>query len=153
MRALELRIPPPLVAGVLMLAMWVLPLFPKLPPLTQELRSALAVVLLVIGQGIAIAGMIAFRRARTTINPTRANEASSLVQSGIYRFTRNPMYLGWALTLIAWALYLGNVLSLALVPVFIWYITRFQIAPEERVLSGLFGSEFFSYTARVRRWV
>ena len=63
------------------------------------------------------------------------------------------MYLGWALTLVAWTVYLGNMFALAVLPIFVWYITRFQIQPEERILSRLFGPEFASYTAEVRRWV
>jgi protein-S-isoprenylcysteine O-methyltransferase Ste14 len=153
MRTLELRAPPPLVAAIFMFGMWLLPLFPEPALFTPHLRIALAALVVLIGQGIAVAGMIAFRRARTTINPVRASEASSLVSGGVYRFTRNPMYLGWALTLFAWALYLGNLLALTALPMFVWYITRFQIAPEERILLSLFGSEFVSYTAKVRRWV
>ena len=153
MRTLELRIPPPLVAAIFMFAMWLLPLFPEPALFTQRVRIALALLVVLVGQGIAVAGMIAFRRAKTTINPVRANEASSLVRSGIYRFTRNPMYLGWALTLVAWTVYLGNMFALAVLPIFVWYITRFQIQPEERILSRLFGPEFASYTAEVRRWV
>ncbi len=153
MRTLELRIPPPLVAAIFMFAMWLLPLFPEPAPFDQPVRVTLALLVVVVGQGIAVAGMIAFRRAKTTINPVRANASSSLVSSGIYRLTRNPMYLGWALTLVAWALYLGNMSAIAALPIFVWYITRFQIQPEERILSRLFGPEFASYTAKVRRWV
>ena len=136
-----------------MFAMWLLPLLPQASLLAKDVRRAVAIVLVLVGQGIAIAGVIAFRRARTTINPVRASEASSLVSNGIYRVTRNPMYLGWAITLIAWAVYLGNAIALALVPFFVWYITRFQIKPEERILSQLFGSQFNSYSSQVRRWI
>ena len=136
-----------------MFAMWLLPLLPHASLLAKDVRRAVAIVLVLVGQGIAIAGVIAFRRARTTINPVRASEASSLVSNGIYRLTRNPMYLGWAITLIAWAVYLGNAIALALVPFFVWYILRFQIKPEERILSQLFGAQFHSYSSQVRRWI
>jgi protein-S-isoprenylcysteine O-methyltransferase Ste14 len=75
------------------------------------------------------------------------------VTSGIYGFTRNPMYLGMLFVLIGWALYLGNALALLLLPVFIFYMNRFQIEPEERVLTTLFGPEFLEYASRVRRWI
>lgn len=153
MRPLELRIPPPLVAALLMAIMWLLPPMPEPLLLHRGARTVWAVVLVLVGQGIAVAGMMAFRRARTTLNPVRAGDASSLVRSGVYRFTRNPMYLGWALTIAAWALYLGNVITWAAVPAFVWYITRFQIKPEERILSQLFGSDFASYSSEVRRWI
>ena len=133
--------------------MWLLPLYPKLQLLYGNQRIVLAVLLVLLGQGIAVAGMVAFRRARTTINPVRASEASSLVNSGIYGLTRNPMYLGWALTLLAWAIYLGNLIAFVFVPLFVWYITRFQIKPEERVLTQLFGDQFLSYSSKVRRWI
>jgi protein-S-isoprenylcysteine O-methyltransferase Ste14 len=136
-----------------MIAMWLLPLFPHPAWLSDGQRTMVAVILVLLGQGIAVSGMVAFRRARTTINPVRASEASSLVNSGVYRLTRNPMYLGWALTLLAWALYLGNLVALVFVPIFVWYITRFQIKPEERILSELFGTEFASYSSKVRRWI
>jgi protein-S-isoprenylcysteine O-methyltransferase Ste14 len=153
MRALELRIPPPLVAAVFMVCMWLLTLYPQPELMGRNLRIVLAVFVVIVGQGIAIAGMIAFRQARTTINPVRASDASSLVDGGIYRLTRNPMYLGWALTLLAWSLYLGNLLALAAVPIFAWYITRFQIKPEERVLTQLFGEQYVLYSSTVRRWI
>lgn len=153
MPTLELRVPPPLVAASLMVCMWWLPLYPQAAWMSGSLRTVGAALLVCVGQGIAVAGMLAFRRARTTINPVRASEASTLVNSGIYRFTRNPMYLGWALTLLAWALYLGNPLAFICVPVFVWYITRFQIQPEERILARLFGQQFMSYSSKVRRWI
>ena len=136
-----------------MIAMWLLPMFPQPAWLAESQRTVGAVILALLGQGIAMSGVVAFRRARTTINPVRASEASSLVNSGVYRLTRNPMYLGWALTLLAWALYLGNLIALVFVPIFVWYITRFQIKPEERILSELFGTEFVSYSSKVRRWI
>lgn len=153
MQTLELRVPPPLVAALLAASMWFLPLYPQTQWLSGSLRIFLAVIVVLVGQSIALAGVIAFRRARTTINPVRASEASSLVNSGIYGLTRNPMYLGWALTLLALALYLGNLLAFVLVPVFVWYITRFQIKPEERILTQLFGKQFMHYSSKVRRWI
>ena len=136
-----------------MIAMWLLPLFSQPAWLAESQRTVGAVILVLLGQGIALSGVVAFRRARTTINPVRASEASSLVNGGIYRLTRNPMYLGWALTLLAWALYLGNLIALVFVPIFVWYITRFQLKPEERILSELFGTDFVSYSSKVRRWI
>ncbi|WP_149357027.1 methyltransferase family protein [Comamonas testosteroni] len=112
-----------------------------------------AVVLGCVGQGISIAGMVAFRRAKTTVNPVKANMASSLVIRGVYRYTRNPMYVGLLITLLAWAMFLANLLTALWAVVFVLYITRFQIIPEERVLTSLFGAEYGAYKGRVRRWV
>ncbi|GEQ77703.1 hypothetical protein CTTA_4708 [Comamonas testosteroni] len=97
--------------------------------------------------------MVAFRRAKTTVNPVKANMASSLVIRGVYRYTRNPMYVGLLITLLAWAMFLANLLTALWAVVFVLYITRFQIIPEERVLTSLFGAEYGAYKGRVRRWV
>ncbi|HEV8366930.1 MAG TPA: isoprenylcysteine carboxylmethyltransferase family protein, partial [Pyrinomonadaceae bacterium] len=75
------------------------------------------------------------------------------VSTGVYRFTRNPMYLGLLLTLLGWAAFLSNPASLLFVPIFVLYINRFQIKPEEQVLSSLFGAEYMAYKSRVRRWL
>jgi len=116
-------------------------------------RVGVALALLVIGQSISISGMMSFRRAKTTMNPIKPGAASSLVSSGVYRFTRNPMYLGLSVTLLGWAVFLSNSLALLAVPVFVLYINRFQIDPEERVLSSLFGAEYAAYKEKVRRWL
>ena len=119
--------------------------------ITPRLLSA--IVLACIGLSISIAGMLAFRRAKTTVNPVKASLASSLVVQGVYRYTRNPMYVGLLLTLLAWAVFLANPLAVLWVVVYVLYITRFQIIPEERVLASLFGAEYEAYKGRVRRWV
>jgi len=153
MSALELKVPPPFVALALALLMWLTPAFAGLVPVPHAARVLCAVILVCIGQGISIAGMVAFRRAKTTVNPVKASLASSLVVQGVYRYTRNPMYVGLLLTLLAWAVFLGNPFSVLWVVVFALYITRFQIIPEERVLVSLFGAAYEAYKGRVRRWV
>ena len=116
-------------------------------------RRALAACIAIAGVSTAIAGVIAFRRVGTSVNPLRPEKASSLVVTGVYRFTRNPMYLGLLLVLIAWALILSNVLALIILPAFIFYMNRFQIEPEEAALMSAFGSDFTTYKSRVRRWL
>jgi len=83
----------------------------------------------------------------------RPEKASSLVSSGIYKLTRNPMYLGLLLVLLAWAVFLSNALPFIFLPAFIIYINQFQIGPEEIALSSAFGQEFEAYKSRVRRWL
>ena len=153
MSALDLKIPPPIVTLVLALLMWLTPPVAGLVEISYPSRVLWAVVLVCVGQGIAIAGMVAFRRAKTTVNPVKASSASSLVIRGVYRYTRNPMYVGLLLTLLAWALFLVNPLAVLWVVVYVLYITRFQIVPEERVLASLFGAEYEDYKGRVRRWI
>jgi protein-S-isoprenylcysteine O-methyltransferase Ste14 len=116
-------------------------------------RVGVALALVAIGQSISISGMVSFRRAKTTMNPIKPSAASSLVTNGVYRFTRNPMYLGLSITLMGWAVFLSNPLALLAVPLFVLYMERFQINPEERVLSSLFGAEYAAYKEKVRRWL
>ena len=153
MTSLELRVPPLavlLIAGLLMglTALWA----PALAWPTQ-IRIGAGAGILTLGILIAVSGVVAFRRARTTVNPLRPDGASSLVASGIYRYTRNPMYLGMLLVLIGWAVYLARPWALLVLPVFVAYMNRFQIGPEERVLERIFGAEFEAYRRRVRRWL
>jgi protein-S-isoprenylcysteine O-methyltransferase Ste14 len=119
----------------------------------SALRLAAAAAIGLVGIGFSAAGVLAFRRARTTVNPTTPEKATALVSSGAYRITRNPMYVGLAWVLVAWAVFLSSGWALLGVVAFVLYIGRFQIAPEERALAQLFGSEYAAYRARVRRWL
>ncbi len=116
-------------------------------------RQAIALGLAATGVGTAVAGVVSFRLAKTTVNPLKPDTASSLVASGIYRVTRNPMYLGALIVLFAWAAFLANALALILVPTFVLYLNRFQIIPEEKALTTRFGPEFAAYCTKVRRWI
>lgn len=153
MHSLELRVPPlalVVVAAALMaLLAW---LFPR-PALVFPAPYALGGALVGLGAVIAIAGVLAFRRARTTVNPMTPGSSSSVVSTGIYRLTRNPMYLGFLLALAGWGAMLGNLLGLLPLAAFVAWMNRFQIAPEERALREKFGADFEDYMHRVRRWV
>ena len=153
MQALELKIPPPVVALVLLALMWLLaraapPLgIPTLP------RAAGAGIIALAGVAIGVAGKVGFRRAGTTSNPMQPQKASALVTGGIYRRTRNPMYVSLLLLLVAWALVLASGWALLGPLAFVLYIGRFQIRPEERALSAMFGADYAAYQSRVRRWL
>ncbi len=153
MQSLELKIPPPVVALIIAAAMWGLSLTTPSVAVPALVRLVAAIAMALAGVGIAIAGIIAFRQARTSVNPLKPEAASSLVTFGVYRHTRNPMYVGLALALLAWAVFVSSALA-PLGPVaFVLYMNRFQIGPEERVLSGMFGAAYASYQASVRRWL
>lgn len=122
----------------------------SLPP---ALRWAASLAFLGAGAAIGTAGVWSFRKAQTTVNPWRPHGSSALVSSGIYRFTRNPMYLGLLLVLFGWGLFLANVFALALAWAFVPYMNRFQIRPEERALQQTYGQSFRDYCGRVRRWL
>src|SRR5690554_3959289 len=114
--------------------------------------TGLALGLFIAGLLIALAGVIGFRRARTTVNPMQPETSRVLVQTGIYRFTRNPMYLGFLLMLAGYGVWLANLPALVWLIGYVLYLTQFQIIPEERWLSQKFGADFQYYRERVRRW-
>ena len=151
--ALELRVPPVVVTLAFAGFMWLCAmLFPSLT-LSMPGRVPIALTFVVTGAAVAIAGVVAFRRAATTVSPIRPDSASSLVTSGVYRLTRNPMYLGFLLVLIGWAVWLAHPLALLIALLFVAYMSRFQIDPEERALRAGFGDAFESHTRRTRRWL
>ena len=153
MNALETKVPPPL-AGLLIGALvWLASAAYSPTAIPFPIRLTAALTLLVVGFGIALAGVRAVLRAKTTLNPIQPETTSALVTSGIYRYTRNPMYLGMATWLLAWSAWLGTPVGLLGAPLFMLYMNRFQIGPEERALNKLFGAEFAAYLARVRRWL
>lgn len=153
MTALHLRVPPVAITAAFAGLMWLAAAL--VPALTFRVpgRVVLALTFALAGAAVSLAGVVAFRRASTTVNPIRTEGVSSLVTSGIYRVTRNPMYLGFLLFLLGWAVWLGHPLSFLFAPLFIVYMNRFQIAPEEQVLRDLFGGSFETYSASTRRWL
>lgn len=153
MRFLELRVPPLLLVVVFAAAM--AGIARLVPSATYVIPARLVVLvsLIVLGAAIAAAGVVAFRRHKTTVNPLAPAEASTLVSTGIYRITRNPMYLGFLLGLAGWCVYLGNFAAALLLPAFVAWMNRFQIGPEERALTEIFGARFTEYAATVRRWL
>lgn len=153
MNTLELKIPPPVLALGLAFLMWLTSLLFEPLPVPFGIRLVAALALVAIGQSISISGILLFRRAKTTVNPFKPGATSSLVTNGVYRFTRNPMYIGLLLTLLGWAAFLSSPPALVYLAVFVLYMKRFQIEPEERVLSSLFGDDYAAYQTRVRRWL
>jgi protein-S-isoprenylcysteine O-methyltransferase Ste14 len=153
MKALELKIPPVVVALVIGAGMWLLAGFFPDFSFYMPLKKVIASVLSIFGGIIAIAGIISFGQAKTTVNPVQVSAASSLVVTGVFAFTRNPMYLGLVFVLLGWFIYLSNIISLFVIPLFVLYMNQFQIKPEERALEAKFGQEFTTYKAKVRRWL
>ena len=153
MKALELKIPPLVLVVLFALVMWGLAQW--LPPLMQRgmWHIVLAGIFAIGGMAVALAGVLAFRRANTTVDPRVPQQSSSLVIRGIYRYSRNPMYVGFLLLLTALACYLMNAAAFALLPLFVLYMNRFQIAPEERHLLQKFGTAYQAYCEKVRRWL
>jgi protein-S-isoprenylcysteine O-methyltransferase Ste14 len=153
MRVLELKVPPPIVALVTAVLMWLISRSIPLLAFVFPARNAFTIGLVAAGFIIGILGVATFRRAKTTVNPTKPQSSSSLVSWGVYRATRNPMYLGGLLILFGWAIFLSKPIAFLFLPGYILYINLFQILPEERVLTTLFGPDFIAYKSRTRRWL
>lgn len=153
MTALELKVPPVVLVAIVAVGMWALsrisPDFSIAIPAAGWVASGIALV----GMAIAVLGVLAFRTAGTTVDPRVPDQSESLVVSGIYRYSRNPMYLGFLMVLCAWGLWLGNVPALLFLPAFVLYMNRFQIVAEERFMREKFGDAFTRYCTGVRRWL
>lgn len=105
-----------------------------------------------IATTLSFISLVQFFKSKTTVDPTTPSKASKLVTSGIYQFSRNPMYLGLLLILLAWGLWLGNAFNVLLAAGFVAYMNKFQILPEEEALMKLFHKEYKQYCTLVRRW-
>jgi protein-S-isoprenylcysteine O-methyltransferase Ste14 len=155
--ALELKIPPVAVTLLLAGLMWLLaqatPGFELAPELGHATLPALAALLAATAAAVGLAAVWSFRRAGTTVNPLKPHSCTSLVDSGVFRYTRNPMYLALLLALAGWGLFLANGVAVLLALAFIPYMNHFQIAPEERALRQAFGQAFDDYCRQVRRWL
>jgi protein-S-isoprenylcysteine O-methyltransferase Ste14 len=152
MPSLESKIPPPAVVLVIGVFMWLVSRAAPSLHFDVPAHNWLAIVLIAAGFLTGLSGVMTFLRAKTTVDPTKPR-ASSLVTWGVYAFSRNPMYLGGFIMLLGWAIFLLNGFTFLFLPAYILYINRFQIAPEERALTSLFGETYVAYQARARRWL
>lgn len=150
---LELKIPPAAVMLFFMVLMYFISsVFPSLN-IDFMFQMFLSIETAVSGFVLIVAASYVFNEKGTSINPMKPESASSLVTNGIYKFTRNPMYLGIAVILFAWLIFLGNVLNIVNIILFILYMNRYQIIPEERALEKKFGDDYLSYKTKVKRWL
>jgi len=152
-RFLELLIPPPAVLAIFAIAVWLASRYAPLVDIPFPAQRMVAVIAMVMGVLVALLGVVEFKRARTTINPMAPGATTTIVSSGVYKISRNPMYLGLALVALGIAIWNSALSGYLLVGVFCAYLTRFQIIPEERVLLERFGAEFGQYRSAVRRWI
>lgn len=150
---LELKVPPLIQILLIGFGMYVLS---KLVPsfyLSIPANIPAGLVVILLGAFIAIAGVLEFRKANTTADPRFPEKSEKLVVTGIYKISRNPMYVGFLLSLFGCFLILSNLIAVLFLPVFVFYINHFQIKPEERFLLQKFGSDFSQYCDNVRRWL
>ena len=153
MKFLELKVPP--------VALFILVLVASYFSAQQLSTGAIGMPfkLVVLGVGIVLSGVIGlagvweFRKQKTTVNPIKVETASTVVDSGVFGYTRNPMYLGLFILLFCFGYFFQNIFSVLLSFAFVIYMNQFQIKPEERALEQLFGAEYVDYKQKVRRWV
>lgn len=151
---MSLKIPPLALTCLFMAFMWGLFWFFPQFSISIPKNIIISILLAIIGSLFSVLGVALFRGVGTTVNPTTPDKVSSLVITGIYRVSRNPMYVGFFFFLLAWGCFLSHLLSLLLFPViFIVYMNYFQIPQEEKALQRLFGEEFTLYKNEVRRWL
>ncbi len=150
---MKTKIPPPIVLLIWVSIMWLIANFTSSWKFVFPAQQTISITLLALGVLIDVTAIVSFLKARTTVNPVSPEKASRLVTTGMFRFSRNPMYLGMLLVLFAWFLYLGSLLNLVAIFLFYLFISTFQIEPEEQAMLKLFGDAYQDYCTKVRRWI
>ena len=153
MNALELKIPPVFVVFITAIGIYLTRSIVPVNVLSVEHSKVIFYGFFALAMAIGITGALTFKLAKTTVNPVEIDKASSLVTHGIFKYSRNPMYLAMLFVLIGISIRMQNVFSPIFLVMFIAYMNRFQIVPEERMLSTLFGQGYASYLKQVRRWI
>ncbi|MEW6998963.1 methyltransferase [Colwelliaceae bacterium BS250] len=150
---LKLKIPPGLLVIIFIIIMTYQPFVLLKFNLNWQYMPVLIYAVFGLAVLIIVAAVVSFRTAKTTVDPTHPDKASHLVNSGVFNYSRNPMYLGFSFILLAYALKLQNLAALLLVIGFVIYLHYLQIKPEEKMLKKLFGEDYLNYCQRVRRWL
>lgn len=150
---MKLKVPPVIVVAFTAFMMWLIADYLSLDILEFTAPKWIIILTSIFGFLCIVLGIIQFTIKKTTVNPHKPEETTSIVSSGIYRVSRNPMYLGMLIFLIFYGLFLGDGLVFLMLPIFIWYMNSFQIKPEEEMMIQLFGEEYVEYKMKVRRWV
>lgn len=150
---LKLKIPPVVVFLMFLGLMWLTHQFMPNQSLLFETGGSFGISFMIVGGFIGILGVIEFARKSTTVNPHKPEKTKELVRSGVYKYSRNPMYLGLMIVLISPVLYFGNPFLILFLPAYLWYMNEFQIKPEEEIMEQKFGKEFLEYKNKVRRWL
>lgn len=160
LKPLELKVPPLAIVAVIVVLMLIIrqlvvyqyPIIDSIKN-SSEMSILIGISLKLLGFGLAFSGVLAFRKHQTTVNPFTPSDTSSIVTTGIYNYTRNPMYLGFLVFLIGTVFVLNSYLCLLFIPVYLGYMTLFQIMPEERILKEEFGLSYSKYIESTRRWL
>lgn len=150
---MKTRIPPPLLLVIAGTVMWFIAKSEYAWSISIPHAWVPALVLLAVGVSFSVTALRQFRKAETTVNPMRPEEATALVDSGIFARSRNPMYVGLLIDLTAWGVWLQSLANILVLVVFVVLLNELQIKPEEAALKKLFGEAYNNYCRRVRRWL
>ena len=153
MEFLEKKIPPLIVVLLLGLFMWGLSEKTYRIDSILDVPVVISIIFIILGIFFTFSGVIHFKVAKTTVNPINPSSASTLITTGIYKYSRNPMYLGFSFFLMAWGVFLLAPVNILFVVAYFLYMNKFQIIPEEKALLSLFGEEYRLYLDSVRRWL
>ena len=153
MKSLELKIPPPVYALGIGLLMWLLNEHFPLFHFISSPWNKIGIGIILIAGSLDLWSLVLFFKKHTTPNPMKPENTTGLVIKGLYKFTRNPMYVGLQVILIGFAIWLGSLTPFIVLPLFYWVITEMQIKPEEKILEAKFGDEYLNYKKSVRRWL
>ena len=151
MKSLENKIPPLIIVVFFLVLIFFLKNL--LEVFTFSYQIYISFFFLCLAVSFFLTGIIEFRKHKTTLNPLMPEESTTLLTTGIFKFSRNPIYLSLLNLLIAFSIYLGSFLGLIITPLFVVYINLFQIKPEEKAMFKLYGKEFENYCSNVRRWI
>jgi protein-S-isoprenylcysteine O-methyltransferase Ste14 len=150
---MKLKIPPPILTFIAAFAMWVTNIWLELRFFESDLILIAVFICCLLAVFFLLFAVLGFIKFKTTVNPLKPESTKFLVTNGVYNYSRNPMYAGMALLLLAWLLWLSNPINIVIFITYIVFITQFQIKPEEDALLKLFGDQFNVYCQKVRRWI
>ena len=148
---LNTKIPPPIIA--ILFAVMIFYFSDSFAYVDLPFKIYISLFFVLLGFFITFSSARNFKKKETTVNPIKPEEASQLVTDGFFKITRNPMYLGMLLFLLGLSIYNGLIVGLVFLPLFVGYITFFQIIPEESAMIKIFGEDYKEYMKKVRRWI
>ncbi len=153
MSSFNLKIPPVALGLIALVLIWLSSRYLPISHISFAFTSIVSLVIICIGVFVGVIAVAAFLKMRTTVDPRYPQKANTLVVIGIYKYSRNPMYLAITFILFGISLYLAALSSFLILILFVAYINRFQIIPEEQALEKKFGEQYSQYIKRVRRWI
>ena len=146
-----LKVPPPILVLILVVSIYMSQY--QLETTHLPYNNSISLVILLVGALILINPVFKFIKSKTTVNPVKFVKVNKLVTSGIYKYSRNPMYLGMILIIISTSIFYLNYYSVLTPFIFYFWINKFQIKREEIFLKEKFGKDYLSYMSKTRRWI